>query len=377
MNSSLIPERPILVYPSLAATLGLEESVLLSVLADLCTASTGRSSNGYLWHNLSCDQVLQATPFWNSQDIARISRNLHAKGVLLLGANTFGSGAEFRFAFNERAVGRTQPQTGAASQDRSQPPNIAQAQAPAAVPEAGKNYIAPNWQPDRNTLLQLAQHNIPDSFSLDQLAEFVTYWRERAEPQRSWGSKFIKHVIFQWRQFEAQRNRQEQNSPMYSDWRPSEDAMEVLTVHAGIRREFVEDAIPEFILYWQERGDALKTWNSKFIQHVRVQWKKYTAAVENSTDPRPIPANWLPSEDVYDVLRLANIDTRFAAQLIPEFVLYWRDSNQVHTSWNTRFLQHVKWEWARRHSLNTANTETRSTREITLEEELADRSWAL
>jgi len=364
MTSSLIPERPILLYPTQAATLGLEESILLSVLVDLAANAQTQLSGGFAWSTIASARLFSATPFWSLQDLQRICHSLHAKGVLLLGASSLNTDQPFRFAFNERVA------------QGGQTDNTSSNRRPVAT-SPGKNYIAGNWQPDDMTLAQLAQHNIPDTFARDQVPEFVTYWRERGEPQRSWGSKFIQHVIRQWRQFEAQRNRQEQNSKINSDWSPSIDAMEVLTVHAGIRREFVEDAIPEFVLYWQERGDALKTWNSKFIQHVRVQWKKYNSALENSTDPKPVPDNWQPSEDVYDVLRLANIDLGFAQSLIPEFVIYWRDSGQVHTSWNTRFLQHCKREWAKRHAMSTStSTNSRSTREISLEEKLTDRSWA-
>ncbi len=364
MNSCLIPERPILVYPSLAATLGLEESILLSVLTELASQLQAQLNRGFAWYTISTGQVQKALPFWGDQDIARICKNLHAKGVLLIGASEFARAPEFRFSFNEKVLSGTSTSTGTPA-------------AAVKTPAAGLNYIAANWQPDRNTLAQLAQHNIPDNFCYEQVPEFVTYWRERGEAQRSWGAKFIQHVIRQWRQYEAQRNRQEQNSPIHDNWWPSVDALEVLTVHASIPKEFVEDAVPEFILYWKERGDALKTWNSKFIQHVRIQWKKYTSALENSTDPKPIAAQWQPSEDVYDVLRLANIDLQFAHGLIPEFVLYWRDSGQVHTSWNTRFLQHAKREWAKRHSLSSNSTEQRSLRDIPLEEKLNDRSWAV
>ena len=40
-------------------------------------------------------------------------------------------------------------------------------------------------------------------------------------------------------------------------------------------------------------------------------------------------------------------DNRKAGELIAEFVLYWRDSNQVHNSWNSRFLQYVKQQWGK------------------------------
>ncbi|WP_075188291.1 DnaT-like ssDNA-binding domain-containing protein [Teredinibacter haidensis] len=370
MSSSLIPERPILIYPGLAATLGLEESVLLSVLSDLAAGAEVQAAQGFEWRHIETNTLRSALPFWDDRDIVRLGKNLHAKGVLLQGPNLFGTSSHYRFAFNERVA------TASTQLHKTTQQKVTPQQAPATT--SGKNYIASNWQPDTNTLAQLAQHNIPDNFSYEQLPEFVTYWRDSGEVHRSWGAKFISWVIRKWRTFEAQRNRQDQNSPMQANWWPSEDAMDVLTVHAGIRREFVEDAIPEFILYWKERGDSLKTWNSKFIQHVRIQWKKFNTALEHSTDPKPISTNWQPSEDVYDVLRLANIDVNFATGLIPEFILYWRDSNQIHTSWNTRFLQHAKREWAKRHAITSpqAGNETRSTRDITLEEELADRSWA-
>ena len=176
---------------------------------------------------------------------------------------------------------------------------------------------------------------------------------------------------------------------MHSQWRPSRDALEVLVKHANISLAFVEDAIPEFVLYWQERGEVSRTWNSKFIQHVKRQWVRYHSALEHDSEPRRIPENWQPGADVYDVLRLANIDLEFAKRQVPEFLLFWRESNQVYSSWNTKFLQHVKYHWAKQHALTTVNsqqvnshagqqhpTSTRSTRDRSLVEDLTDRSWA-
>ena len=151
--------------------------------------------------------------------------------------------------------------------------------------------------------------------------------------------------------------------------------MDVLTRHAGISRQFVEDAIPEFELYWREKGVRYDNWNKKFRDHVHHQWLRYRSALEHDPTPRRIPGNWSPSQDVYEVLRLANIDIAFAQMLLPEFVIYWRDSNQVHASWNTRFLQYVKQRWAKRHA--DADPQSKSTRELSLAEQLTDRSWAL
>jgi hypothetical protein len=79
------------------------------------------------------------------------------------------------------------------------------------------------------------------------------------------------------------------------------------------------------------------------------------------------------------VLRLANIDLQFATHLVPEFVIYWRDSNQAHSSWNTRFLQYVKRRWAQYAADRGAQgspTQQRLTKDIPFEELATDRSWA-
>lgn len=378
MKSSLIPEKPLCISPSLAATIGLEEACMLSLLAEACAYLPATEKDGRLWVVLDETQVTRLMPFWTDYDIERISRNLKDKGIILLDSPPFTGSRRLCLAFNE----------GEAPVERVPPaPSIASA-----------NRIDPHWQPDQELLRRIAEHNIPPDFIRQQLPEFVTYWRERGEIHHAWGAKFLKHVLHLWREHQTQQARQvreheteflrrDQETPMVSQWRPSRDALEVLVKHATISLAFVEDAIPEFVLYWQERGDVGRTWNSKFIQHVKRQWLRYNSALEHDTEPRRIPENWQPSAEVYDVLRLANIDLAFAKRQVSEFVLFWRDSNQVYTSWNTKFLQHVKYHWAKQHALAVNSQQvtnhagqlahrTGRTRDSSLAEQLNDRSWA-
>lgn len=360
--NSLIPESPLLVYPSLAATIGLEEATMISVLTGLARSAVARFNNGFDWYELDSEAAAQLMPFWNPTDIQRIAANLREQGLLLLASAPFNQAGSMRFAFNEPTQAAEPMPTRPVADGR-------------AMQGAGKNFISPAWQPDRDTLNRLAQHNIPSDFALEHVPEFVNYWRERGDTAHAWGSKFIQLVIRKWREFESQQNARSRESFMPRNWRPSEDAMEVLTTHAGISRQFVEDAIAEFELYWREQGARSDNWNKKFRDHVHRQWLRYRSALEHDTVPRRIAENWKPSHDVYEVLRLANIDIPFAQSLIPEFVIYWRDSNQVHSSWNTRFLQYVKQRWAKRGT--AAEPQTKSTRELSLAEQLTDRSWAL
>ena len=372
---SLIPEKQLNVSPSLAATIGLEEALLLGILGDFLLHGQTEKHNGFDWLNISSAQLRETAPFWTERDIQRIVSNLRDQGILLIASAPFAESQQLRFAINQH----------------KQPDRSLQS-VPVSVPEKrGTSPIAHNWQPDRELLRQLAQYNIPQHFTTEQVPEFVTYWSERGESQHSWGSKFIKHVLKLWRQQQTVDTRKSRETPMGPDWRPSLDAMDILVDQAAISRHFIEDAIPEFILYWSERGERSSTWNSRFILHIKRQWARFTAVMKSDSEPRPISTDWQPDETVYDVLTLANIDRSFAERQVAEFVLYWKDTGRVESSWNTRFLQNVKRQWASHSALaNPASQHTMShsnerqqrsyksgnSRGRSVVEQLTDRSWA-
>ncbi len=383
--STLVPERTLLFSPALAATIGLEEAILLHLLHDLSLSRRGNVARGLHWFDIDLPTLQQLLPFWSSTDLNRISLSLNGKGVLHI--DTAAPGDLLRFAFEPaRAV---EPASAAAkaplpahtADDR---PGIAPRPQSPLRPVGGATLLPPNWQPADDLLQLMAlNHGIPRRFALEQVEDFVLYWRERAEASHAWASRFRQHVLRQWRltqQQQAESVRRPASVTVASGtapavarsgWRPSEDALQILE-RSGISRAFIDDAIPEFVLYWRERGDESSTWNSKFIAHIRRQWARYASSLEHEREPHPIDPRWRPSADVLDILRMANIDLDFARDLIPEFVLFWRDAGTPQRSWNTKFLQHVKHHWALRLQRDTrafgepANAFAR----------LTDRSWA-
>jgi len=242
-----------------------------------------------------------------------------------------------------------------------------------------------SWQPSQDAMRQLSQLGVTQAFAQQQIPQFVTYWRERNVPRHSWESKFIKEVWRQWQQAEATSHRRRQEVTLTNEWRPSRDALQILIGQGGINSNFVEDSIPEFILYWRDRGDVSSTWDSKFIQHIRRQWQFYTGMMEQDSMPRKIEAQWQPKASVYDVLQMANINRQFAEQLVPEFILYWQENGMPQSSWSTKFLQFVKRQWARHiqpSSTDTAHGKQQGSnpngriRDRSFVEDLTDRSWA-
>jgi len=105
---SLIPEKPIVISPTLAATIGLEETVFLQVLQECVVHGSPIQSSGFDWVTVSASKLLTLLPFWREADIRRLSASLHEKGLLLIGGSPFSEQLDFRFAFNELAYNQPQ-----------------------------------------------------------------------------------------------------------------------------------------------------------------------------------------------------------------------------------------------------------------------------
>lgn len=131
-----------------------------------------------------------------------------------------------------------------------------------------------DWQPGDYFWELLEQHNINRDFAIDQLPEFVLYWRERGEKRHQWGSKFLQHCVREWRRHEIAVAQRRAEVPMTSDWKPSQEALLIL-FGDGIPTQFTNDSIPEFRLYWMDRGVQCSTWDTKFITHVRHCWQRH------------------------------------------------------------------------------------------------------
>ena len=332
IKSSLITERPLLISPTLASTIGLEEAVMLHVFSEILAYNSAQNNSDKERPNrftITRKQIQAAFPFWKEDEIRRIKESLVAMGVIKIVEGQFKT--ELTVEINEVDSPRVPSATVQKKKSRSSPIS-------SVIPE--------DWQPDENWIRLCKQHAIPEKFVRSLIPEFVNYWLERGQSRFSWGNAFYKHVIREWREEETRRGAHELATAMSAEWRPSPEATEILE-RADIGPSFIEDAIPEFVLYWRERGVNHGAWNTKFVEHIRRQWAKFSASFNLDDTPRVISDSWEPSADCYEILQLAEIDEKFARSRIPEFVMYWKDSQQVKSSWNTVFLQYIKQSWAR------------------------------
>lgn len=63
------------------------------------------------------------------------------------------------------------------------------------------------------------------------------------------------------------------SSVIPKDWQPSQPALDILS-QTGIDEAFARSCIPEFRLYWTERGEKRPGWDASFVNSVKRSWDK-------------------------------------------------------------------------------------------------------
>ena len=238
-----------------------------------------------------------------------------------------------------------------------------------------KNSIKANLKTENNDNeleLKVSNDVLSQAKSLGMTEEFVQFQsnlfkasNKNLESDFKTNFQLLKHLIRTWRQEEKKERTEAEKVLIEKDWTPSEDVISILE-SADMDSDFVKKCIPEFIVYWKEKQFKSNEWNSIFINHVRRQWARYKNIIEDNVSPKKMTHDWVPNQNCLDVIKLARIDEKFAKDQIPEFKIYWLDSNQVMTSWNSKFIQHVKYRWFKNNSKSSG-----------IISRLTDKEWAV
>ena len=81
MSESLIPERPVIVSPSLAASIGLEEAILLQHLDSISVLGHGQQRDHYLWISTTLAQQAEQLQGARAHAHGRVAAPLPRPGV--------------------------------------------------------------------------------------------------------------------------------------------------------------------------------------------------------------------------------------------------------------------------------------------------------
>ena len=97
MSAPLL-ERPLLVSPTLAATIGLECALLYQLLADWQPLLEVRPRQGQDWLLIDRQRLEEQLPFWQSANIDRLLQQLHDQGLIIIGGALISNARNIRFA---------------------------------------------------------------------------------------------------------------------------------------------------------------------------------------------------------------------------------------------------------------------------------------
>ena len=147
-----------------------------------------------------------------------------------------------------------------------------------------------------------------------------------------------------------------ESSKLSNKWIPSIEVNEIIEM-TDITPEFFDLKLKEFKIYWIERGQKKNNWNSSFIEFIRREWAKEINSKQ--VMPHIIDENWYPDEEVFDILNLSEITKDSALIYLKEFILYWKDKGTAFTTWNSKFIDHVKRRHIINNRLNNSNEENK------------------
>lgn len=172
------------------------------------------------------------------------------------------------------------------------------------------------------------------------------------------------------------KNNNQSKTNISHSWTPSKETIEVLEL-GGISLDFSKTKLKEFKIYWNERNQARDNWNILFLDYMRREWAKENSS--NKGMPFCMHKEWLPNNDVYEVLNLSQISREAAVKYLGEFIIYWEENGIALKSWNSKYIEYVK-----RKELTTSTINDKKNQGIhepgrfskDFSERKSDQSWA-
>jgi len=221
-----------------------------------------------------------------------------------------------------------------------------------------------NFYPSEDLVKQACNLGIEEDFLGDQLPSFNLFWKGKDLKPHLKESKFLQYALKNWREKEKIEYQESKKVLIDNNWKPSEDARSILK-GLEIGDSFIENLLPEFILFWKEKRIKSNSWNSTFLNHAKKQWARKNFKLDSDKEDQPMSKDWLPSEDCIKVLEVTNIPVDFIESKIPEFRLYWIDAGEISPNWNNKFINFIKNSW-----------EKDSKKNSNILERLANTEWA-
>jgi len=270
--TNLLPEKPLLFYPSLARKLGSDEALLLFQLTEQASIGGIQDKFSVTSMTLSQPQWRSLADFWDAQRQMNAANSLARQGVLEIQTGQAGT-------VTLRLKPVVEPAQTASESD-IQPP---------VAP------VAPVMQTSRqermNDRLHPRENAVVATSSDPALQTLPVFERPppRQQPQAHSQTNLARQKgpaptfggSLGWRRqkdelqniFEQHEERNQRLQSMHLGWQPSEAFHELLPRHA-ISAAFAADCLDEFVLYWLDKDRRESNWDQKYLAWVKREWVK-------------------------------------------------------------------------------------------------------
>ncbi|GGB83164.1 hypothetical protein GCM10011352_06250 [Marinobacterium zhoushanense] len=248
--SFTFPEKPLLIYPSLACRIGVEPALLLGLYHEAVERSGMTDERGRSELLLSRAQWLALAPFWDEVRLRELSEALVAQQMVEI---TWGSAGNLRLrmpAPKPAPVAAEAPALRAAAAETAPQRTSAPAEPVRRLPVVDEPPPAP--RPVRQA--NLAQRRGPAPTFGGSIG-----WRRHKDE--------LEEI------FEQAEQRNQKLQAMFIGWQPSELFHQLLPRYA-IPAEFADGCIDEFVLYFLDKDRKESNWDQKFLAWVKREWVK-------------------------------------------------------------------------------------------------------
>ncbi|KEA63207.1 hypothetical protein ADIMK_2731 [Marinobacterium lacunae] len=246
--SFTFPEKPMLIYPSLACRIGVEPALLLGLYHEAAERNGMTDEKGRSELLLSRDQWQALAPFWDEAQLRALSDVLLAERLVEI---TWGSAGNLRVRMPAPEVS-----TAVRPQVQEPVPEIPVRHNPPVVEQVSRLPVVdeppPTPRPVRQT--NLAQRRGPAPTFGGSIG-----WRRHKDE--------LEEI------FEQAEQRNQKLQSMFIGWQPSELFHQMLPRYA-IPADFADGCIDEFVLYFLDKDRKESNWDQKFLAWVKREWVK-------------------------------------------------------------------------------------------------------
>jgi len=95
-----------------------------------------------------------------------------------------------------------------------------------------------------------------------------------------------------------------------ANWQPEATWIKQCQQH-NIPEDFLWDAVPEFVQYWRDRGQARFSWGNAFYKHVLKLWREEQTRRGAFEQASEMSAAWRPSPQALSILQNAGVNPHF------------------------------------------------------------------